>query len=219
MARTISSGSRGVQPKAARLRPCQTAATSGAGVGRRRAATPRRPPQTRIGMLQRCSEQAVGEAPRSKRMLVLWGRLGSVPIPRLPSRVQGAQPPPGGTGGVPLFWKTSEGGAGGIAAQATTRPSPEGGRWPQQDPPSRLCHPPLQNTNGCAMVPPMKWATSPLLFLGACRIHEYWGLTMESPPVAGALREQPKGQDRPRKAGTGENAAVRHRLFRSRPTP
>ena len=41
----------------------------------------------------------------------------------------------------------------------------------------------------------------------------YWGLTTENPPVAGALREQPKGQDRPRKAGTGANAVVRHRLF------
>ena len=59
----------------------------------------------------------------------------------------------------------------------------------------------------------MKWATGPLLFLGACRIHEHWGLTTENPPVAGALREQPKGQDRPRKAGTGANAVVRHRLL------
>ncbi len=36
---------------------------------------------------------------------------------------------------------------------------------------------------------------------------------MESPPVAGALREHPKGQDPPRKAGTGANAVVRHRLL------
>ena len=59
----------------------------------------------------------------------------------------------------------------------------------------------------------MKSATGPLLFLGACRIHEHWGLTIENPPVAGALREQPKGQDPPRKVGTGANAVVRHRLF------
>ena len=31
--------------------------------------------------------------------------------------------------------------------------------------------------------------------------------------MAGALREQPKGQDPPRKAGTGANAVIRHRLF------
>ena len=38
-----------------------------------------------------------------------------------PTRVQGAQPPPG-VQRVPLFPKTSEGGAGGIAAQATPDP-------------------------------------------------------------------------------------------------
>ena len=38
-------------------------------------------------------------------------------------------------------------------------------------------------------------------------------LTTEHPPVAGALREQPKGQDPPRKRGTGANAVVRHRLL------
>ena len=27
----------------------------------------------------------------------------------------------------------------------------------------------------------MKSAAGPLLFLGACRIYEYWGLIMESP--------------------------------------
>ncbi len=45
----------------------------------------------------------------------------------------------------------------------------------------------------------------------ACILH--WRLNTENPPVAGALREQPKGQDRPRKIGTGANAVVRHRLF------
>ena len=47
--------------------------------------------------------------------------LGGPPIPP-PSGVQGAQPPPGVQGGVPLFLKTSEGGAGGIAAQAKPDP-------------------------------------------------------------------------------------------------
>ena len=41
----------------------------------------------------------------------------------------------------------------------------------------------------------------------------HWGLTTENPPVAGALREHPKGQDPPRKVGTGANAVVRHRLL------
>ena len=39
-----------------------------------------------------------------------------------PSRGAGGAAPAGGTGGVPLFWKTSEGGAGGIAAQAKPDP-------------------------------------------------------------------------------------------------
>ena len=43
----------------------------------------------------------------------------------------GGTAPAGGTGGVPLSWKTSEGGAGGMAAQA------------KPDPPSRLCHTPI----------------------------------------------------------------------------
>ena len=39
------------------------------------------------------------------------------------------------------------------------------------------------------------------------------GDSLWTPPVAGALREQPKGQDPPRKAGTGAYAVIRHRLF------
>ena len=56
------------------------------------------------------------------------GSLGSVPLsiaarsacapPPLSRPGAGGCAPAGGTGGVPLFWKTSEGGAGGIAAQA-----------------------------------------------------------------------------------------------------
>ena len=253
------------------------------------------------------------EAPRSKRMLVIWGRLGSVHIPRLPSRVQGAQPPPG-VQRVPLFLKTSEGGAGGgqsvtprpngcrgydramtaldwamtaleprwialrngpiplspippgrlcpcpgargkvrkgfplrprgkpggIPTRQVTkqrphlsglytsaglqgaqpppgvqgespctqkrwrvgrwdngagqsRPSAEGGRKPQQIHPPRLCPHHLAKAEQLCYSAPMKWATGPLLFLGACRIHEHWGLTTENPPVAGALREPPQG--------------------------
>ncbi len=44
-----------------------------------------------------------------------------------PKQGAGGCAPAGGTGGVPLFWKTSEGGAGGIAAQAKTdQPLKEG---------------------------------------------------------------------------------------------
>ncbi len=42
--------------------------------------------------------------------------------PPFPERGAGGAAPAGGTEGVPLFWKTSEGGAGGIAAQANTDP-------------------------------------------------------------------------------------------------
>ncbi len=86
-------------------------------------------------------------------------------------------------------------------AQATTRPSAQ-----------VMPHPPCK-IRTIVLWYPMKWANGLLLFLGACRIHEHWGLTTENPPVAEALREQPKGQDPPRKAGTGANAVVRHRLF------
>ena len=154
-------------------------------------------------------------------MLVLWGRLGSVPIPRLPSRVQGAQPPPG-VQRVPLFLKTSEGGAGGIAAQAKPDPPLKEGAGqnkpthPQSLPPAAgeaSAPPHLQNKNFCAMIspgsePPARFSSSePAAYI----LH--WGLTTENPPVAGALREHPKGQDPPRKVGTGATAVVRHRLL------
>ena len=83
------------------------------------------------------------------------------------------------------------------------RPFPQGGCRPQQGHPvqarPRPCQPPLAKSELVCYNTLMKSATGPLLFLGACRIHEHWGLTMESPPVAGALREQPEGQDPPRK--------------------
>ncbi len=138
-----------------------------------------------------------------------------------PSRVQGAQPPPG-VQRVPLFLKTLEGGAGGIAAHAKPDPSLiEGAGQDKTIRPHRRAdagvrgprQPPIAKSEQLCYSIPMKSATGPLLFLGACRIHEHWGLTTENPPVAGALREQPKGQDPPRKAGTGAIAVVRHRLF------
>ena len=135
-------------------------------------------------------------------------------LPPLPSGVQGAQPPPGVQGKSPCTqkrWRVGrrDNGAG------QTRPSAEGRRRPQQDHhrPGRPPPTPIAKCELLCYSIPNEVGPSPLLFLGACRIHEHWGLTMENPPVAGALREQPKGQDPPRKAGTGENAAVRHRLF------
>ncbi len=45
-------------------------------------------------------------------------------VTTLPSKQgAGGAAPAGGTGGVPLFWKTSEGGAGGTTAQAKPDPS------------------------------------------------------------------------------------------------
>ena len=90
-------------------------------------------------------------------------------------------------------------------------PSDEGGRHNKTIRPGYA--PPYCKIRTIVLWYPMKWANGLLLFLGACRIHEHWGLTTENPPMAEALREQPKGQDPPRKAGTGANAVVRHRLF------
>ncbi len=79
-----------------------------------------------------------------------------------PSRVQGAQPPPG-VQRVPLFLKTLEGGAGGIAAQAKPNPPlKEGAGHNKTIRPHRRAdagvrgprHTPLQNKNNCAIVPP-----------------------------------------------------------------
>ncbi len=50
--------------------------------------------------------------------LVLGGRLGSVPAP-VPKQGAGGAAPAGGTGGVPLFPITLEGGLGGTTAYAT----------------------------------------------------------------------------------------------------
>ena len=103
---------------------------------------------------------------------------------RSSSGVQGAQPPPGGTGGVPLFSKTSEGGPGGTTAQA--KPDPplkEGAGQTKTIRPQRRadagvwgsCHTPLAKYEQLCYSTPMKSATGPLLFLGACRITHVLG--------------------------------------------
>ncbi len=146
---------------------------------------------------------------------------GKTPTPPFPKQGAGGAASAGGTASPPVS-KNVGGRCGRDSGAGQARPSAEGGRRPQQAHPSpipatrrggSLCPTPLAKYERVCYSAPMKWATGPLLFLGACRIHEHWGLTTENPPVAGALREQPKGQDRPRKAGTGANAVVRHRLL------
>ena len=92
-------------------------------------------------------------------------------------------------------------------------PPAEGGRKPKQIHPPRLCPTPLQNTNGCAIVSHEVGQPARFSFSEPAAYILHWRLNTEHPPVAGALREQPKGQDPPRKVGTGVNAVVRHRLF------
>ncbi len=71
-------------------------------------------------------------------------------------------------GGVPLFLKTSEGGAGGIAASATiSLLLPLGTRGQVRKP----RQPPIAKYELLCYGTPMKWAAGPLLLLGACRIH------------------------------------------------
>ena len=107
---------------------------------------------------------------------------------RSPSALQAGcrgRSPRRGTGGVPLFLKTLEGGAGGIAAHAKTRPSvPIGGRTPESETPAT---PPIAKCERVCYSTPMKSATGPLLFLGACRIHlALWANHGESPCGRGA---------------------------------
>ena len=113
-----------------------------------------------------------------------------------PSRVQGAAPPPG-VQRVPLFLKTLEGSAGGIAAHAKPGlPRKEGAG---QASPSALegaghnktirpgSATPLAKSEQLCYNIPMKSATGPPLFLGACRIHlALWANHRESPCGRGA---------------------------------
>ncbi len=141
------------------------------------------------------------------------------PVPP-PSRVQGAQPPPG-VQGESLFPKTLEGGAGGITAHAKPDPPLKEGAGqdktirPHQRADAGVrgpCHTPLANTNNCAMI--SHEVGSRPASLSRSLPHMFGqGDSLWTPPVAGALREQPKGQDPPRKVGTGANAVIRHRLF------
>ena len=104
--------------------------------------------------------------------------------------------PAGGTGGVPLSWKTSEGRCGRDSGARQARPSGEGRRRPQQAHPSQipaprrggsLCPTPIALCELLCYSLPMKWAPGPLLFLGACRITYVLGANhRESPCGRGA---------------------------------
>ncbi len=75
-------------------------------------------------------------------------------------------------------------------AQAKPRPSvPIGGRTPESEAP---CQPPIAKYEQLCYSTPMKWVLSPLLFLGACRIHEYCANHRESPCDRGAEGTSPR---------------------------
>ena len=129
----------------------------------------------------------------------------------------------GGTGGVPLYPKTSGGWAGGTTAHAKPdHPLIEGARQdkpivpiaapptPPREPP---LPPPIAKYERVCYSTPMKSAAGPLLFLGACRIQLALWANHRDSPCGRALREQPKGQDPPRKAGTEANAASTQALW------
>ena len=104
--------------------------------------------------------------------------------------------PAGGTGGVPLYPKTLEGGQVGQRRRPKPDPSAEGGRKPKQAHPSpipatrrggSLCPTPIAKSERVCYSIPMKSATGPLLFLGACRITYVLGANHgESPCGRGA---------------------------------
>ena len=159
---------------------------------------------------------------------VVGGRLGSVwtrqmsKRPSVPQAGCRGRSPRRGYRGCPPVPKNVGGWAGGTTAHA--KPDPplkEGARQAKTIRPHRRadagvrgpCHPPIVKYEQVCYSTPMKSAAGPLLFLGVCRIHEHWGLATENPPVAGALREHPKGQDPPRKAGTEANAASTQALW------
>ena len=136
--------------------------------------------------------QGAQPPPGVQRVPLFWntsqGRAGRIaglraisPLSSLPQAGCRGAAPSGGTEGVPLFLKTLEGGAGGIAALAKPDPPLKDGAGHNKTLVPRDA-PPLQNTNYCAIVPPMKWATGPLLFLGACRITYVLGANHRESP-------------------------------------
>ncbi len=140
----------------------------------------RRPQQHPPGRLSSCPRTRG----KVRKGVPLAGSRTTAP-PHLSKRGAGDAALAGGTGGVPLYPRRRVGRWDNGAGQS--RPSADGGRKPQQIHPPRLCPTPIAKYDiakyeRLCCSTPMKWATGPLLFLGACRIHEHWGLTTENPP-------------------------------------
>ena len=119
-----------------------------------------------------------------------------------PKRGAGGAAPAGGTACPPVSknvggWARWDNGA----RQASL--SGEGGRKPQQDHPSRKRHTPLAKYEQLCYSTPMKSAADPLLFLGACRIHEHCANRRASPCGRGA--EGTPQRARPSEDGRGRS--------------
>ena len=132
------------------------------------------------------------------------------PLP--PSRVQGAQPPPGEQGDSPCSQKRRRVGWWDNGAGQASPPA-EGGRRPSQNHPSPsaggrrslglLPHPLAKYERLCYSTP-MKSATGPLLFLGACRITYGLGANHGKSPRGRGAEGTPRGA-RPSEEGWGRS--------------
>ena len=109
------------------------------------------------------------------------------PTAPFPKQGAGGAAPAGGTGGVPLFPKTLEGGPGGTTAHAKPIPPLKEGASRNKTIRSRGSPTPIAKYERLCYSTPMKSATGPLLFLGACRITYVLGANHgESPCGRGA---------------------------------
>ena len=127
----------------------------------------------------------------------------------VPQRGAGGAASAGGTACPPVPQNVG-GRSGRDSGAGQARPSPQGGRKPQQDRPSRLCPHPLAKSERLCYNTPMKSTTGPLLFPGACPYRMDREPTAESPPVAwrpGGMFPQPRNP--PGKPGAGADAVAR----------
>ena len=141
-----------------------------------------------------------------------------------PSRVQGESPAipgggftrlpkdgagnpwfPPGVRGCPPVLENVGGRSGRDSGADQARPSAEGGRTPQQDPPSRLCRHPLAKYERLCYSILMKWAGGPLLLLGACRITYVLGANHRESPCGRGAEGTPQGA-RPSEEGWDRSA-------------
>ena len=82
--------------------------------------------------------------------------------------------------GSPPVPENVGGWAGETTAQAKPDPPPKEGAGHNKTLPSHPRQHPLAKYELLCYDAPMKWAAGPLLLLGACRIHEHCGLTIEN---------------------------------------